>query len=153
MQFLELKVPPLVLLLLAILLMWLTAALFPVAAIKVGYCYVLAGTFAAIGALIAVTGVIAFRRVHTTVDPTAPEKTSSLVVVGVYQVSRNPMYLGFLLVLVGAACFFENILSFFVVPLYFLYINRFQIQPEERAMVDMFGPEYEAYKASVRRWI
>lgn len=82
-----------------------------------------------------------------------PGGASSLVQGGIYRFTRNPMYLGFLLVLGGWAVLLANGLAF-VGPLAFVaYLNRFQIGPEERALAGLFGPEYAKYRARVRRWV
>jgi protein-S-isoprenylcysteine O-methyltransferase Ste14 len=82
-----------------------------------------------------------------------PGASSSLVIRGVYTLTRNPMYLGFLLVLVGWAVFLSNTLAFLLLPVFILYMNRFQITPEERALASLFGQEFVVYKSRVRRWL
>ena len=82
-----------------------------------------------------------------------PAKTTSLVAGGVYRFTRNPMYLGLLLVLAGWAVFLSNALAFALLPAFIAYIGRFQIAPEERALAAKFGTEYEAYRTEVRRWL
>lgn len=109
--------------------------------------------FALAGGLVAALGVVAFRQARTTVNPTNPHATSSLVSHGVYGLSRNPMYLGFLLALVGLALLLTNTLSFIVIPVFVIYMNRFQIIPEERALSAAFGQEFTTYMQRVRRWI
>ena len=63
------------------------------------------------------------------------------------------MYLGLLLILVGWGAFLFRWPSFLVLPIFVLYIGRFQIAPEEQVLTALFGGEYDAYKARVRRWI
>jgi protein-S-isoprenylcysteine O-methyltransferase Ste14 len=75
------------------------------------------------------------------------------VISGIYKLSRNPMYLGFLLVLVGWAVFLSNALAFVFVPAFIFYMNRFQIDPEEKALVGKFGQEFVDYKSRVRQWL
>ncbi len=108
---------------------------------------------ALLGALISILGVVAFKRARTTVNPMKPESSSSLVVAGIYRLTRNPMYLGFLLILLGWAAYLSNALSVLAIPAFVLYMTVFQIRPEERALDSLFGPEFAAYKARVRRWI
>jgi protein-S-isoprenylcysteine O-methyltransferase Ste14 len=105
------------------------------------------------GTVLIAWGLASFRRAGTTFNPLKPEATSSLVVSGVYAFTRNPMYLGFLFVLVGWAVFLSNALAFLLLLLFVLYMNRFQIQPEERVLTARFGQEFLAYKSRVRRWI
>jgi len=82
-----------------------------------------------------------------------PEKASSLVSSGIYKLTRNPMYLGLLLVLLAWAVFLSNALPFIFLPAFIIYINQFQIGPEEIALSSAFGQEFEAYKSRVRRWL
>jgi protein-S-isoprenylcysteine O-methyltransferase Ste14 len=104
------------------------------------------------GFLIGLLGVATFRRAKTTVDPRRP-RASSLVTWGVYAISRNPMYLGGLIMLLGWALLLSNALAFVFLPAYILYINRFQIAPEERALASLFGATYAAYQVRARRWL
>jgi protein-S-isoprenylcysteine O-methyltransferase Ste14 len=76
-----------------------------------------------------------------------------MVTSGVYGVSRNPMYVGFLLVLIGWAAFLSHALAFALLPLFVAYMNRFQIEPEERALSAKFGGQFQEYRRSVRRWV
>lgn len=105
------------------------------------------------GFAIAIAGVVAFRRAQTTVDPFSPDKATSLVTSGVYAWSRNPMYFGMLLVLLGWAVFLADGLAVAVTLLFIPWMNRFQIGPEERVMRAKFGEAFEAWAGQVRRWI
>jgi protein-S-isoprenylcysteine O-methyltransferase Ste14 len=105
------------------------------------------------GGLVALAGVVAFRRHRTTVNPFTPEQSSSLVDGGIYRFSRNPMYLGFLLALVGWWTYLANWVAALLLPVFVAYMNRFQIQPEERALTERFGGEFLAYCKKVRRWL
>lgn len=89
----------------------------------------------------------------TTVHPFRAHKTSALVTTGVYRVTRNPMYLGMVLVLVSWLLYLGNPLNVFYIGLFVLFINRFQIGYEERVLRELFGEEYDAYAKTVRRWI
>jgi protein-S-isoprenylcysteine O-methyltransferase Ste14 len=81
------------------------------------------------------------------------DKTSSLVTSGVYRFSRNPMYVGMLLILTAWAVFLAVPLTLLGPLAFFLYLKRFQIEPEERVMGEIFGAEFSAYRAQVRRWL
>lgn len=105
------------------------------------------------GALIGLAGVAAFRRHRTTVNPFTPERSSSVVDTGIYRFSRNPMYLGLLLGLLGWGVFLGNWVSVLLLPAFVAYMNRFQIRAEERALAARFGPQYLEYSRSVRRWL
>jgi protein-S-isoprenylcysteine O-methyltransferase Ste14 len=108
---------------------------------------------AAAGAAIAIAGVIQFARARTTVNPLQPDAASSLVSGGVYRWTRNPMYLGMALVLLAWAVYLSSVAALAVLPLFIVYINRFQIEPEERALQARFGAQFERYRKAVRRWL
>lgn len=118
MQALELRIPPLVLLALAAALMWLLAAAVPTASFNNSWNTHLALLAMISGVAIVLLGVVAFRRAGTTVDPRVPQRTSQVVNSGIYRRSRNPMYLGFLLVLSGWALYLSNGLCFLLLPLF-----------------------------------
>ncbi len=109
---------------------------------------------AIVGASICGMGVASFRHAKTTVNPTKPTQVSSLVVNGIYRVSRNPMYLGFLFLLISWAFFLANVLALLLGPPVFVgYMNRFQIVPEEETLSLLFGDDFVSYKSMVRRWL
>lgn len=86
-------------------------------------------------------------------NPIKPMATSSLVTNAAFRFTRNPMYLSLLLYLLAWAVYLSNVWALLFVPVFVLYINEFQIKPEERALSSLFGPEYAAYKERVRRWL
>ncbi len=105
------------------------------------------------GGYFGITGLSEFRRARTTTSPSHPENASAIVTEGVYSKTRNPMYLGLQLILLGWAVFQGNL---FAIPLalgFAAYITAFQIKPEEALLEENFGKEYLAYKARVRRWM
>jgi len=157
MSFLELKIPPLLLVLLFALGMWLLAPLTAPFSVQLAlpalYTTVLALCLAMTGIAVALAGVLAFRRAKTTVDPRVPQQSSSLVLVGIYRYSRNPMYLGFLLLLAAFACYLQSLLALALLPLFVLYLNQFQIKPEERFLGQKFGQDFQVYMKQVRRWL
>ncbi|WP_371398375.1 isoprenylcysteine carboxylmethyltransferase family protein [Fretibacter rubidus] len=103
-------------------------------------------------ALLFWAGVL-FKFNKTTVNPFKPEKTSTVVNGGPYRISRNPMYLGMLLVLISTAFLWPNYLAFPIIIGFVAYMTAFQIKPEEVALLAQFGPEYQKYMTRVRRWI
>jgi protein-S-isoprenylcysteine O-methyltransferase Ste14 len=152
-KFLELKIPPPVLALCFALLMWLASSLVPSVVVPFGVRVGVALALVAIGQSISVSGMVSFRRAKTTVNPMKPSAASSLVTGGVYRFTRNPMYLGLSITLMGWAVFLSNPLALLAVPLFVLYVERFQIHPEERVLSSLFGAEYAAYREKVRRWL
>ena len=108
---------------------------------------------AVLGVGSAIAGMIAFRQHHTTVNPLTPSASSAIVTGGIYRVSRNPMYLGFLLVLAGWAVYVSNAGAVLLLAAFVAYLTRYQIEPEERALVAKFGSRYAEYMSRVRRWL
>lgn len=106
-----------------------------------------------IGVLFGLGGVIQFRKNATSVDPLHPEKASVLVTSGVYNFSRNPMYLAMFLILLGGLIKFGELAGLIVLIFYVWYMNEFQIKSEEEIMEKKFGEEFLEYKKEVRRWI
>ena len=153
MNSLELKVPPPVLALCLALLMWFTSSLVAPLAVPFGVRVGVALALVVIGQSISISGIVSFRRAKTTINPIKLSAASSLVSSGVYRFTRNPMYLGLLVTLVAWAVFLSNLLALVGAPLFVLYINRFQINSEERVLSSLFGAEYAAYKEKVRRWL
>jgi protein-S-isoprenylcysteine O-methyltransferase Ste14 len=153
MHSLELKVPPLVVLVFVAAIMWFGSQAAPAAGFQVPARHAIALGLAMVGAGTAVAGVVSFRIAKTTVNPLNPEAASALVTSGVYQLTRNPMYLGALILLIGWAAFLANALGFILVPSFVLYMNRFQIGPEEKALTSLFTSEFTAYCVKVRRWL
>ena len=152
MPSLESKIPPPAVVLVLGGIMWLVSRAAPSLQFDVAGRDWVALVLVSAGFLFGIAGVVTFRRAGTTVDPTKP-RASSLVTWGVYAISRNPMYLGGLVMLLGWALFLSNALAFLLLPSYILYINRFQIAPEERALTSLFGATYAAYQVRARRWL
>jgi protein-S-isoprenylcysteine O-methyltransferase Ste14 len=153
MPSLELKVPPVIVTLLMGAGMWLIAKVTPDLAFRYEAHLVLAGTTLVCGIAIVVAGVLEFRRAKTTVNPANPAAASSIVTSGIYRASRNPMYLGFLVALIAWTVFLSNVVAAIFLAAFVVYMNRFQIAPEERVLRAKFGVAYETYAKSVRRWI
>lgn len=105
------------------------------------------------GLFFVLAGGISFRRAKTTVNPLKPESASALVTSGIYRYTRNPMYVGFALFLVAWSLYLASPLSLLGVLGFVLYMNRFQITPEERALSQLFGSDFTAYQGKVRRWL
>jgi len=150
---LELRIPPVAVVIIAGAAMWFSARLTPALQLSIPAAGGLAASLVLAGFVVAILGVREFRKARTTVDPRSPEKAESLVTAGIFRYSRNPMYLGLLCVLLGWAVFLSNWLAFLFVPVFLAYMNRFQIRPEERHMLHRFGEAYGRYRAAVRRWL
>lgn len=152
MQQLELKVLPPVVMLVVALLMWLAAEQLPSLMLFVPYNLIMATVMAIAGLTVAFLGVMALRRHDTTVNPMKPGTTTALVGTGIYAWTRNPIYLGDLLILLAWAAYLSNVVSWFLPMIFVAYINRFQIEPEEAHLRDLFGEPFDLYREKVRRW-
>lgn len=152
MSGLELKVPPPIVSLTFAVGMWFVSEQLPTFSFFMPGLHFLTFAFMGAGIIMGLCGMIEFRKVQTTLNPINPYASSALVTKGVYRLSRNPMYAGLLLILLGWAINLSNILSFFFLPLFIVYMNRFQIMPEERVLSGKFGTQFTAYRRSVRRW-
>ena len=153
MKALELKIPPPVVLLVVAAAMWAVSWFGQPFNLDDSSQTVLAGSIAIIGAGIDIFCVISFWRAKTTVNPLRPRNSSALVTSGAYRFSRNPMYLGQALIVAAWAVFLSTAWAYAGPALFVLYLNRYQIAPEEKVLAKMFGGEYLAYRARVRRWM
>ena len=153
MQALELKIPPPVVALLIAGAMWGISLVAPLFEVPASIRVVAAATIALAGVGFTSAGIISFRRARTTINPLKPETASALVCSGIYGMTRNPMYVGLLFVLFAWAVFLSSAWALLGPLALVLYLNRFQIAPEERVLSAMFGSGYSAYKSRVRRWL
>lgn len=154
MTFLESRIPPPLLGALTGLVMWLCTAQGALANVGQSPLRMVAVVLLVLlGAGISLVGIGSFRRAKTTVNPLQPERASHLVSSGIYQVTRNPMYLGMLLALLGWATALASWWALLGPLAFALYMTYFQIRPEERALMKLFGAEFKAYQSKVRRWL
>lgn len=149
MKWLETRVPPLVVLFAAGALAWLT----PQLTLTLPGLDMAGLLIAALGVIVCGAGIAEFRRARTTVSPVDPSAASALVDTGIYRWTRNPMYLGMAMLLLGWTIILGNPAGLLAVPLFQIYLNTFQIRTEEFALRGLFGDAYIAYCARVRRWI
>ena len=153
MSRLELKIPPDVVCVLVVALMWLASMRTPrlnlPSPIRVGVTVGLTVT----GIWLMVGARILLDQAKTTWRPMIPGRSTSLVSTGVYRLSRNPIYLGMLLVMLGLGVALASPAALAISAVFVLYLDRFQIGPEERVLSAILGREYLDYLASVRRWL
>lgn len=107
----------------------------------------------AMAIVIGVMGLLTFKKASTTVDPVNIDKASNLVTDGIFQFTRNPMYVAMALGIISVGMRFDSVLNLAWLIAYVLFITRFQIVPEERALLKIFGEPYAEYMQKVRRWI
>ena len=153
MSWLELRVPPPLVLGLCALLMWLVARAAPIADFPLPARGILSAAVAIAAAVLFGAAIVQFVRARTTVNPMQPDSASALIVEGVFRLSRNPIYLADLGLLAAWALWLANAAALAVLPLFVAYLNRFQIAPEERALEKRFGAAFAEYRRGVRRWL
>ena len=153
MKYLELKIPPPVVALICVAAMWAVAQVTPAFGFSREVRWLLVGVFVLAGLFFDLRGLLSFLRARTTINPVKPHQASSLVTTGVYRFTRNPMYVGLVSMLVAVAIFLDAPFTLTGVMAFVLYINRFQIQPEEAVLLKIFGDSYRAYCERVPRWL
>ncbi len=153
MRWLELKIPPVLVFLFALAGIVglnqsevLRGFLLPFPYFVFSVCFVCSG-------IMGMGGLLQFKRAKTSVHPVRLEKVSSVVSSGVFRISRNPMYLGLLLLLIGAAFLGGSVAGLLICWLFVMYMNTYQIRPEERHLEEKFGEDYLRYKSKVSRWL
>jgi protein-S-isoprenylcysteine O-methyltransferase Ste14 len=105
----------------------------------------------ALGAALNIIADQAFRAAKTTVKPF--QESTALITDGVYRISRHPMYLGFVLILLGLAILLGSLTPFLIVPVFAVVMDRVFIVVEERMLAEKFGQAWLDYKVEVRRWV
>ena len=105
------------------------------------------------GIIIIRSAFLSFKNHQTTINPLNLTKTSSIVNTGVFKYTRNPMYLGMVFILLSVALKFNIYGGLIVILIFFSFITKFQIIPEEKAMEKLFGQEFKNYKKTTRRWL
>lgn len=153
MNRLELKIPPPLIFTFFAFLAWLIKYTFPFVNIEFNGQKLLTIIFVGIGGLFGLSGIKEFFSARTTINPHKPQNVGKLVTTGIYKITRNPMYLGLLLVLIGWLIYLGNILSIAALLFFVWYMNRFQIGPEEKVLEQKFGEDYRNFKQKTRRWI
>ena len=113
----------------------------------------LSALFLVSGLFVGFSAIFKFIKNKTTVNPVKIENASTLVNSGIFKYTRNPMYLGMLFILISISLNFNLYGGFIVVLLFYFFINKFQIKPEEKVMEEIFGDEYIEYKKTTRRWL
>ena len=149
----KLLIPPPVQAVICAGLMWLVTQQFPQFGFAFSIQQEVAILICIIGIGIDLFSVGLFARQKTTVSPFSPDKTASLVTTGLYQFTRNPMYLGMAIILSGLGVWLGNYASFLMIPCFAWYVTQLQIIPEEKILLEKFGEEYGEYMLRVRRWI
>ena len=145
------KIPPPILALVMIFLIYLSSLFFESITFK--YQGSLSVLFIILGSACALPSFKLFAKFKTTITPLKPSDATALVTEGMYRYSRNPMYLGLLLWTIASTIWFGTWFGIIINIVFIFLINFLQIIPEEEALLEIFGEEYEEYKKNVRRWI
>ena len=145
------KIPPPILALVMIVLIYLSS--FFIESTTFNYQGSLSLLVLILGLACAIPSFKLFARYKTTISPLKPSDATALVTEGMYRYSRNPMYLGLLLLTIASTIWFGTWFGIIINILFIFLINFLQIIPEEEALLEIFGEEYEEYKKNVRRWI
>ncbi|KAA3643705.1 MAG: isoprenylcysteine carboxylmethyltransferase family protein [Proteobacteria bacterium] len=150
---LALKIPPALIFILWIAMMATLRYIFPGLNYELFLTPYVVGLFFILGIFLVLAGFFSFRKAKTTINPRKPEKTTAIVTSGIFRLSRNPMYLGFLMWVIAWAFMQANLVTFVFLPLFVFYMNRYQIIPEEKILLSQFGDIYYRYLNKVGRWL
>jgi len=153
MNFLETKITPTIVTILFGFAMWNTSTVTQSAQLMPSIRILGLGVVIVLGLLFLLSGAASFRFAKTTVNPLKPEAATSLVTSGIYKITRNPMYVGLALLLCDWAFYLNSLRATPFILLFISYIHRFQIIPEERALIQNFYEEFMSYKKRVRPWL
>ena len=151
MMHIKTKIPPPIVALTFSFLIYYTKDIFP--KIEIRYETIFGSFMIIIGLTIILSAIILFKKYQTTITPLNPSNATKLITDGIYKFSRNPMYLGMLMIIISTSIFYLNIYSILTPFLFILWINKFQIKREEVFLTEKFGKEYLSYKNKTRRWI
>ena len=104
-----------------------------------------------VGLLFGIGAFIEFRKARTTLDPHGSVK--AVVSNGVYRITRNPIYLGFLLMVIGLPLNLGTYWGIVIAPFFITTVNRLVIEKEEAYLEKKFKEQYTSYKSRVKRWL
>ena len=148
----ELRIPPAVVFIVFGGLMWIVAKFLPFGDFDFFGRKWLMGLLILMAVIVAGIALVQFFISRTSVDPRYPQKSTKLVTSGVYQISRNPMYLALLMLLLALGLWLGNAFNTLTAAGFVYYMNAFQIKPEEQQLHKTFGNVYKQYCSMVRRW-
>ena len=152
-EWLKTKVPPPIYAVIAAGIMWGLDHFAPIGQLFPEALQPLAWLFVVIGLSFDLTSLYLFVKRRTTPNPIKPANASSLVISGLYRYSRNPMYVGLLLLLIAWGIWLGSVSAVLIIPVFIGVLTQMQIKPEERALAQKFGADYQRYRHQVRRWI
>jgi protein-S-isoprenylcysteine O-methyltransferase Ste14 len=135
----------------ALLVMAGLHSFFPIARIVPSPFNYTGAALVVLGAASTLWAAMFFGKVGTPVKPF--EQSTVLVTAGLYRITRNPMYLGLVLALIGVALLLGSASPFLIIPVFVWWIRRRFVLREETFLEAIFGQEYRSYKTRVRRWL
>ena len=147
----NIKIPPPILVIILTSLVYFSSTKFEL--IHLPYRQSVSVIILIIGLIVIISPVIDFIKSKTTVNPVKFKNVNTLVTTGIYRYSRNPMYLGMILIIISTTVYYLNFVSVFSPLIFYIWINKFQISREEIFLEDKFGNEYLKYKSETRTWI
>ncbi len=155
MKSLELKIPPVLIFLVAVIGLYNSPKDPALYDFLQGFHFAVAIGVFCVGVTIGLWSVVTFKMAKTTVNPVSVEKASFLVTHGIFKYSRNPMYLAMAICIIGVALYLrvELIMGLFFLFFYIAYMTRFQIVPEEKVLLEKFNEDYQCYLNQTRRWL
>ena len=145
------KIPPPILVIILTSLVYFSSTKLEL--IYLPYRHIVSVIILIVGLIVIVSPVVDFIKSKTTINPVKFKNVNRLVTTGIYRYSRNPMYLGMILIIISTTVYYLNFLSVFSPLIFYIWINKFQINREEIFLEDKFGSEYLKYKSKTRRWI
>lgn len=145
------RVPPILLLIICFVFATVLAKILPIRSFQVETWVAVTITLSGIAFLL--LAVISFARNQTTVNPQSPNNTTKLVTKGVYRITRNPMYVGMILILLAYVLWLGELSAAFTVVIFFFLIDRYQIKLEERVLHNKFGKAFDDYLKIVPKWL
>ncbi len=152
-QTMNIKIPPPIYVVLFGVLMWFVARSPFALAVDIPFRKTAAAIIFAAAIAIDVTAIRQFNASSTTINPLKPNKSSALVTQGIYRFTRNPMYVGLLLMLCAWAIVLGSVSNVLLLAGFVITITRMQIRPEEEALRSLFPEEFDEYRRKVRRWV
>ena len=150
---LKTKIPPPVYMLIMAYIMWLLDKFLPLYNWLNSPWNKLGLIIIGMAVVLDIWSLLLFFHAKTTPNPMKPGSTSHLITSGLYRYSRNPMYLGLLVMLIGWGLYLGSLSPLSMLPLFIRLLTKQQIEPEEIILMDKFGPEYKDFQQRVRRWI
>jgi protein-S-isoprenylcysteine O-methyltransferase Ste14 len=147
----DVKIHPPILTLLFIAIAYVAKWSIPIAFVVPNVLRLIGFALVVIGFLCGVAAFMAFRKARTTLDPHG--QVSVIVTAGIYRFTRNPIYLGFLLMLIGFPLNSGNFWGILLAPVFVMSMNSLVIEKEEAYLETKFKDVYTSYKSRVRRWL